>query len=503
MKKVILTILDGYGLSDKVEGNAVKLANTPTLDKIFRDYPHTKIKASGLDVGLPDGQMGNSEVGHTNIGAGRIVYQDLTKINKEIEDKTFYKKEELVKTINYAKKNNQKLHLLGLLSDGGVHSHINHLFAILDLCKILEFDNVYVHAILDGRDTSPTSGITYLEKLEEKLESLNFPSVATIIGRYYAMDRDSRYERIEKAYRLFTLGEGKESQDIASTIKEMYANNITDEFMEPIIVNKDGLIEKDNAIIFYNFRPDRAREITRSFVDKEFTHFERPYLNLYYTCMTEYDATIKGVKIIYPNIDIKNTIGEVVSKNNLTQLRIAETEKYAHVTFFLNGGIETEYKNEDRILVPSPKDVPTYDLKPEMSANQVCEKVLEALDKDYYDLIVLNFANPDMVGHTGNLKAVIKALEVIDSCMSKILSKVLEKDYAMIVTADHGNSECMINPDGSINTAHTTNLVSLALVNYQDVSLKEGRLSDISPTILEILDINKPLEMTGNSLIKK
>ena len=274
MKKVILTILDGYGLSDKVEGNAVKLANTPTLDKIFRDYPHTKIKASGLDVGLPDGQMGNSEVGHTNIGAGRIVYQDLTKINKEIEDKTFYKKEELVKTINYAKKNNQKLHLLGLLSDGGVHSHINHLFAILDLCKILEFNNVYVHAILDGRDTSPTSGITYLEKLEEKLESLNFPSVATIIGRYYAMDRDSRYERIEKTYRLFTLGEGKESQDIASTIKEMYANNITDEFMEPIIVNKDGLIEKDNAIIFYNFRPDRAREITRSFVDKEFTHFD-------------------------------------------------------------------------------------------------------------------------------------------------------------------------------------------------------------------------------------
>lgn len=503
MKKVILTILDGYGLSDKVEGNAVKLANTPTLDKIFRDYPHTKIKASGLDVGLPDGQMGNSEVGHTNIGAGRIVYQDLTKINKEIEDKTFYKKEELVKTINYAKKNNQKLHLLGLLSDGGVHSHINHLFAILDLCKILEFDNVYVHAILDGRDTSPVSGITYLEKLEEKLLNLNFPQVATIIGRYYAMDRDSRYERIEKAYRLFTLGKGSESQDIASTIQEMYTNNITDEFMEPISVNKDGLIDSDDAVIFYNFRPDRAREITRSFVDKDFTYFERSYLNLYYTCMTEYDATIEGVKIIYPNVDIKNTIGEVVSRKGLTQLRIAETEKYAHVTFFLNGGVETEYKNEDRILVPSPKDVPTYDLKPEMSANQVCEKVVEALDKDYYDLIVLNFANPDMVGHTGNLQAVIKALEVIDNCMSKILSKVIEKDYAMIVTADHGNSECMINPDGSINTAHTTNLVPLALVNYQDVSLKEGRLSDISPTILEILDIKKPLEMTGNSLIKK
>ncbi len=502
MKKVILTILDGYGLSEKREGNAVKLANTKTLDKIFKDYPHTTIKASGLDVGLPDGQMGNSEVGHTNIGAGRIVYQDLTKINKEIAEKTFFKKEELIKTINYAKQNNQKLHLMGLLSDGGVHSHINHLFAILDLCKSLEFDKVYVHAILDGRDTSPTMGISYLKKLEEKLNSLQFPNIATVIGRYYAMDRDKRYERIEKAYQLFTSGKGIETNNLTDTIQKMYEKDVTDEFMEPIVVNLDGLIEKNNAIIFYNFRPDRAREITRAFVDKEFTYFNRCYLNIYYTCMTEYDATIKGVNIIYPNESIKNTIGEVVSRNKLKQLRIAETEKYAHVTFFLNGGVETKYSFEDRILVPSPKDVPTYDLKPEMSAREVCDKVLEALDKDCYDLIVLNFANPDMVGHTGKLEAVIKALEVVDSCMEKILKKIFAKDYAMIVTADHGNCECMINDDGSINTAHTTNLVPLALINYQDVSLNEGRLSDISPTILQILDIKKPIEMTGNSLIK-
>ena len=501
MKKVLLTILDGYGLSDKIKGNAVKLANTKTLDKIFEDYPHTTIKASGLDVGLPSGQMGNSEVGHTNIGAGRIVYQELTRINKDIEDKNFFQNEEIIKTINYAKNNNQKLHLMGLLSDGGVHSHINHLFAILDLCHTLDFNNVYVHAILDGRDTSPTSGINYLKELSEKLNSLNFPKLSTIIGRFYAMDRDKRYERVEEAYKLFTNGEGIKTDNFEETIKSMYQDNVTDEFMKGILVNESGLVNKNDAIIFYNFRPDRAREITRSFVDKDFPYFERENLNIYYTCMREYDKTIKDVNIIYKDEEIKNTLGEVVSRNNLKQLRIAETEKYAHVTFFLNGGVETEYKGEDRILVPSPKDVKTYDLKPEMSAREVCEKVLEALDRNYYDLIVLNFANPDMVGHTGNLDAVIKALEVIDSCMEKILAKVLEKDYAMIVTADHGNCECMINDDGSINTAHTTNLVPLALVNYQDVELNPGRLSDISPTILEILDIEKPAQMTGKSLI--
>ena len=503
MKKVILTILDGYGLSEKKEGNAVYLANSKTLDKIFTDYPVTKIKASGIDVGLPEGQMGNSEVGHTNIGAGRIIKEDLTKINEDILNGNFAKKENLVKAITYAKENNKKLHLLGLLSDGGVHSHINHLLAILDLCSKMNFHSVYVHAILDGRDTSPTSGLTFLKTLSEKLQSLSLPNIATVIGRYYAMDRDKRYERVEKAYRLITEGIGEETTDLLGTITKKYQDNITDEFMEPLLYNKDGLIQEEDAIIFYNFRPDRAREITRSFVDKEFSYFKRDYLNIYYTCMTDYDATIKNVSIIYPDEEIKNTIGEVVANNSLKQLRIAETEKYAHVTFFLNGGVETKFMGEDRILIPSPKDVPTYDLKPEMSAYLVCDKVIEALDRNYYDLIVLNFANPDMVGHTGNLEACIKAIETIDKCMEKILDKVLAKDYAMIVTADHGNSECMINDDGTINTSHTTNLVPLSLINYPLKSLKEGRLADISPTILEILDIPKPQEMSGESLIIK
>ncbi len=503
MKKIILTILDGYGLSDKVEGNAVRLARTKTLDKIFNDYPNTKIKASGVDVGLPKGQMGNSEVGHMNIGAGRIIQEDLTKINQDIETEEFFQKENLRKTILYAKENNQKLHLLGLLSDGGVHSNINHLFAILDLCKKLDFNKVYVHAILDGRDTIPTSGINFLEQLMKKLANLNFPDIATVIGRFYAMDRDSRYERIEKAYRLFTEGVGFATTNLLDTIAEKYQANITDEFMEPIINNQDGLVSFKDALIFFNFRSDRAREITRAFIDLEFPYFARKNLNLYYTGMTEYDKTIKNMHVIYEPLAIKNTIGEVVANSNLHQLRIAETEKYAHVTFFFNGGVETKFKGEDRILIPSPKEVKTYDLKPEMSAYLVCDKVLESLDKDYYDLIVLNFANPDMVGHTGNLEACIKAIEAIDKCIEKILAKVLEKDYAMIVTADHGNSERMLNDDLTINTSHTTNLVPLALINYQDVALKEGRLSDISPTILEILNIKKPVEMTGESLIKR
>ncbi len=495
MKKVILTILDGYGLSEEIKGNAVKLANTKTLNHIFRDFPNTTISASGLAVGLPDGQMGNSEVGHMNIGAGRIIYQDLTKINKDIENKTIFKKEELIKTLEYAKKNNKPIHLLGLLSDGGVHSHINHLFAILDFLYQENFSNVFVHPILDGRDTSPTSGINFLKQLDNKLKELNFPSIGTVIGRFYAMDRDNRTERIDEAFYLLTEGKGLKTDNLFNTINDYYNNNITDEFMTPILFNINSLIKKNDAVIFYNFRPDRAREITRKFIESN--------LNLYYTCMTEYDKTIKNVHIIYPPEEIKNTIGEVVSNNNLKQLRIAETEKYAHVTFFLNGGREIEFKNEDRILVPSPKDVKTYDLKPEMSAKIVCQKVLEALDKDYYDLIVLNFANPDMVGHTGNLEAVIKALEVLDQCMEKILNKVLEKDYAMITTADHGNCECMINKDGSINTAHTTNLVPLSLINYNNYPLKSGKLSNISPTILDILDIKKPKEMEEESLIQK
>ena len=503
MRKVLLAILDGYGLRDEEKGNAVKLANTKTLDKIFKSYPHTTIEASGLAVGLPSNQMGNSEVGHTNIGAGRIVYQDLTQINVSIENKTFFQNQELVATINYAKNNNQKLHLMGLLSDGGVHSHIDHLFAILDLCNLMNFHNVYIHAILDGRDTSPTSGINYLQKLEKKLKSLGFGSLATIIGRFYAMDRDKRYERILEAYNLYTNGIGEKCEKYLEKIQKNYYNNITDEFMKPILVNSTGLIEKEDAVIFYNYRPDRAREITRAFIDPEFKEFERPYLNLYYTGMTIYDETLKNIHTIIKNEEIKNTLGEVIANHGLKQLRIAETEKYAHVTFFFNGGVETKYNQEDRILVNSPKDVKTYDLKPEMSAFEVTEKLISALKSNKYDLIILNFANPDMVGHTGNLEATIKAIGTIDNCMEDILKEVLTNDYTMIVKADHGNSECMINPDGSINTAHTTNLVPLSIVNYQEsITLNKGKLSDIAPTILDIMNIEKPVEMTGVSLIK-
>lgn len=503
MKKVILTILDGYGLSSELKGNAIKLANPLTLNKLFTEYPHTTISASGLDVGLPDKQMGNSEVGHMNIGAGRIIYQDLTKINNDIETKNFYKNKTLINTILYAKNNNKKLHLLGLLSDGGVHSHINHLFAILDLCNILEFKNVYVHAILDGRDTDCRGGVNYLKLLINKLEELNLPMISTVIGRFYAMDRDKRYERIKKSYDLMTKGEGLKTENLLATIKEMYYNNITDEFMEPILVNKKGLIEEKDALLFYNYRPDRAREITDAFISSEFDKFSRTYLNLYYTTMTQYDSNFK-VKIIYPNEKIEDTIGEVVSKCGLKQLRIAETEKYAHVTFFLNGGIEEKFKGEDRILVPSPKDVKTYDLKPQMSAYEVSSKVIEVIKKKYYDLIVLNFANPDMVGHTGNLDAAIKAVQTVDECVNDILKEVIDNDYVMLLTADHGNCEKMLNQDGSINTQHTNNLVLLSVINYKnDIKLKSGRLSDISPTILDILGIEKPKLMTGQSLIIK
>lgn len=502
MRKVLLAILDGYGLRDEEKGNAVKLANTKTLDKIFKSYPHTTIEASGLAVGLPSGQMGNSEVGHTNIGAGRIVYQDLTQINVSIENKTFFENQELVATINYAKNNNKKLHLMGLLSDGGVHSHIDHLFAILDLCNLMNFHNVYIHAILDGRDTSPTSGINYLQKLEKKLKSLEFGSLATIIGRFYAMDRDKRYERILEAYNLYTNGIGEKCEKYLEKIQENYYNNITDEFMKPILVNSTGLIEKEDAVIFYNYRPDRAREITRAFIDPEFKEFERPYLNLYYTGMTIYDETLKNIHTIIKNEEIKNTLGEVIANHGLKQLRIAETEKYAHVTFFFNGGEEKQYPGEERILIPSPK-VATYDLQPEMSAIEVTDKVVEAIESQKFDTIILNYANPDMVGHTGVLEAAIKAIETIDKCVERVVTAVEKVNGVLIITADHGNSEQMIDyATGEPHTAHTTNPVPLILVG-KDAKLKEGRLADLAPTMLDILGIEKPKEMTGESLLEK
>ena len=501
MKKILLCIMDGVGLSKDKKNNAVFSANTPNIDRLWNSYPCSALEASGQSVGLPKGQMGNSEVGHTNIGAGRIVYQSLELINSKIKDKSFYNNEEFLSVTNYVKEKKSKLHLIGLLSDGGVHSHINHLFAILDTCKLLDFKDVYIHAILDGRDTSPTSGVKYLSLLQDKLNTLNFGSIATIIGRIYAMDRDNRFERIEKAYNLFTKGIGEKSEKYLEKMENNYYNNVTDEFTEPILVNSKGLIKERDAIIFYNFRPDRAREITRCFIEPDFKEFSRPYLNNYYTGMTLYDEKFKNIHTIYEPIEPTNTLGEVISKHSLKQLRIAETEKYAHVTFFFNGGLETKYENEDRILVDSPRDVKTYDLKPEMSAYLVKDKLIKEIDREYYDLIVLNFANPDMVGHTGNLEAAIKAIEAVDSCMKEVLEHVIKHDYTMLVTADHGNSECMINDDGSINTMHTTNLVPFSIVNYQNVKLKPGKLCDIAPTILDIMGVDKPDEMTGESLI--
>ena len=501
MKKVILTILDGLGLREEYQGNAFLQANCQNILKIWNHYPTTSLSASGLDVGLPDGQMGNSEVGHMNIGAGRIVYQDLTRINKDIESKKFFKNQTLIDTLLYAKENSKKLHLLGLLSDGGVHSHINHLFALLELCQQLEIKDVFIHVILDGRDTNPTGGEKYLKALQNKLNNIKIGKIATITGRFYTMDRDNRYERIKVSYEAMTKGLGNVTSDYLTLLKEFYQKGITDEFVEPIIVTKDGLIEKEDAIIFYNYRPDRAREITKAFIQEDFKEFERDYLKLYYTTMTEYDKNF-SVNLVYPKDNIQKTIGDVVSSHGLKQLRIAETEKYAHVTFFLNGGVETKYEGETRILVPSPKDVKTYDLKPEMSANEVTDEVLKAIESEKYDFIVLNFANPDMVGHTGNLEACIKALEVVDSCVKKIIKAATLHDYVMLVTADHGNCECMINDDGTVNTSHTTNLVPFSVIGL-DAYLKEGRLSDIAPTILEILEIEKPKEMTGESLIEK
>lgn len=501
MKKVILTILDGLGLRNEYHGNAFLEAKCQNILNILNNYPTTTLKASGLDVGLPDGQMGNSEVGHMNIGAGRIIYQDLTRINKDIEEGTFFHNQVLLDTLLYAKKNNKKLHLLGLLSDGGVHSHINHLLALLDLCFKLELKNVFVHVILDGRDTSPKSGIEYLKILALKQHELNNFQIATITGRFYTMDRDLRYDRIKVAYDAMTKGIGTYSSDYLKIIEESYLNQITDEFIEPIIVTSNGLIEKEDALIFYNYRPDRAREITNAFIKEDFCEFDRDFLNLYYTTMTEYDKSF-DVNLIYPKTGIQNTLGEIISKYNLKQLRIAETEKYAHVTFFLNGGVENKYKGEERILIPSPKDVKTYDLKPEMSANLVCHEVLKAIASKDYDLIVLNFANPDMVGHTGNYEACKKALQVVDNCIGQILEEVKRNDYIMLLTADHGNCEYMINDDGTPNTSHTTNLVPFSIIGL-DTNLKPGRLSDITPTILDILEIEKPSDMTGISLIQK
>ena len=505
-KTTMLMILDGFGINEKEEGNAVKMANIPNLTKIFKQYPNTIIHTSGLDVGLPEAQMGNSEVGHTNIGSGRIVYQELTRITKSIEDGDFFSIPEFVDAINNCKKNNTKLHIMGLLSDGGVHSHQRHLYALLELAKRKDFEDVYIHCFLDGRDTPPASAENYLVELENKIKEKGVGRIATIMGRFYAMDRDKRWERIEKAYDAMVKGEGEKYTSVSAAIEDSYQKEIFDEFVLPtVICNNDAPIAKiseNDSVIFFNFRPDRAREITRAIVDENFDGFEREYFKTNFVTFTNYDDTIENVSIAFKKDEIKNTFGEYISKKGLTQLRIAETEKYAHVTFFFNGGEEKQYPGEDRILVPSPK-VETYDMKPEMSALEVTDKVVDAINSRKYDSIILNYANPDMVGHTGNIEATIKALEVLDGCVQRVVDAIENNDDMLLITADHGNAEQMIDyKTGELHTAHTTNPVPLALIG-KEAKLKEGRLADLAPTMLDLMGLEKPQEMTGESLIEE
>lgn len=505
-KPTVLVILDGYGLNDNQRGNAIKLANTPNLDSLFEKYPNTIIHASGLDVGLPEGQMGNSEVGHLNIGAGRIVYQELTRISKSITDGDFYKNNTLIKAIENVKDNNSSLHLCGLLSDGGVHSHSTHLYALMELAKIYKVKNVYIHGFLDGRDVPPSSAIKYIQELEERIKQIGVGKIATISGRYYAMDRDNRWERTKLAYDALTLGIGEYANSGVEAVEQSYKENMVDEFVKPTVILENGnpvtTISDNDSVIMFNFRPDRARQITRAFVDSNFIGFDRPiFPKLYYVCMTQYDASMPNVSVAFPPQKLENTLGQYIADLGLNQLRIAETEKYAHVTFFFNGGVEDANRNETRILIPSPK-VATYDLKPEMSAYEVTDRLIEELDKDLYDLIIVNYANCDMVGHTGYLDAAIRAVEAVDFCIGKLVAKILDKDGQILITADHGNSEEMLDSKGNIITAHSTNPVPAILINSsEEYFIGEGRLADIAPTILHLMGLPKPKEMTGNSLI--
>ena len=506
-KLTMLMILDGFGENPNNEGNAVNLAKKPNIDKLRKICPVSHIDASGAAVGLPDGQMGNSEVGHTNIGAGRIVYQKLTKITKSIEDGDFFSIPEFTEAIENVKKNNSKLHIMGLLSDGGVHSHQRHLYGLLELAKRKGLDNnVFIHAFMDGRDTLPASGEGYIQELQEKMKEKGVGKIASISGRYYAMDRDKRWDRVEKAYNALVKGEGVLAKDPIQAIEESYQQEIFDEFVVPTVItdaNDQPLakIESGDSVIFFNFRPDRARQLTRAIVDDKFDGFKTDKLDIDFVCMTEYDDTMPNVKIAFKPEELTNTFGEVVSKLGKKQLRIAETEKYAHVTFFFNGGREEPYPGEDRILVNSPK-VATYDLQPEMSAYEVTEKVIEAINSEKYDTIVLNFANTDMVGHTGNIDAAIKAVEAVDKCVGEIVEAVQKQNGVLLITADHGNAEQMIDyQTGEPLTSHTTNLVPLILVGMENVELKDGRLCDLTPTMLDIMEEQKPKEMTGESLL--
>ena len=494
-----LIIMDGYGLRSTDSGNAVTHAATPVLDNLFATCAHTTLSASGLDVGLPEGQMGNSEVGHTNIGGGRVVYQDLPRITRSIEDGTFFDNEAYVAAMDAALKNGTNLHLYGLLSDGGVHSHNTHLWALLKMAKIRGLDRVYIHAFLDGRDVSPTSGKDFVAETVAKCKEIGVGKIATVMGRYYAMDRDKRWDRLEMAYDAMVYGRGIMNEDPVDAVARSYANNVTDEFVEPVVCDENGVIGDNDSIIFFNFRPDRAREITRVFVDPDFDGFNREFFPLTYVCTTEYDATMPNVLVAFPRQRVANGLGEYLSSAGLTQLRIAETEKYAHVTFFFNGGVEDVFAGEDRVLVASPK-VATYDLQPEMSAIEVADKCVERIESGEYDVIILNFANCDMVGHTGVYDAAVKAVETVDECVGRVVKATRDMGGIAMITADHGNAEEMSKEDGSPMTAHTTNLVPFILVGA-DVKLHEGRLADIAPTILDIMGLACPEEMTGKSLI--
>lgn len=500
-KPLILMILDGFGIAPEY-GNAIMAAKKPNLDRLFRENPLTQIGASGLNVGLPNGQMGNSEVGHTNIGAGRIVYQELTRITKEIEDGDFYKNPALIKAVAAAKAKGTALHLIGLLSDGGVHSHNGHLYALLELAKQNGLSKVYVHALLDGRDVPPSSGKGFVEDCLAKMQEIGVGEIATVAGRYYAMDRDNRWERVSKAYNAMVLGEGVQNPDPVAAVAKSYEDGVTDEFVVPVVCGPEGRISADDSVIFFNFRPDRARELTRAFVDPDFTGFERAkgFFPLTYVCMTQYDATMPNVDVAFHPQSLKNTLGEYLSNLGMTQLRIAETEKYAHVTFFFNGGVETVYPGEDRVLIHSPK-VATYDLQPEMSAYAVTDALVEKIDSGMYDVIILNFANCDMVGHTGIFDAAKAAVEAVDICVGRVVDAIERMHGTAIITADHGNAEKMYEEDGSPFTAHTTNPVPFCVVGYPCKLRENGKLADIAPTMLKILGLPQPAEMTGESII--
>ena len=506
MKPVMLCIMDGFGCRDDARANAIDTARTPNLDKLFAAYPHTQIGASGMDVGLPDGQMGNSEVGHTNIGAGRVVYQELTRITKAIRDGEFFENDVLKSAMENAKKPGAALHLYGLLSDGGVHSHNTHLYGLLEMAKREGVENVFIHCFMDGRDTPPASGKDYVKELMAKCEEIGVGKIATICGRYYAMDRDNRWDRVQKAYNALVLGEGETAACGVCAMQNSYDAGNTDEFVLPTVIEGTGRIKAGDSVVFFNFRPDRAREITRTLVDPEFNGFERSFFPLNYVCFTQYDATMPNVEVAFKPQSLKNTLGEYLAACGKTQLRIAETEKYAHVTFFFNGGVEAPNANEDRVLIASPK-VTTYDLKPDMSANEVCDKAVELIGEGKYDVMILNFANCDMVGHTGIMAAAQEAVKTVDACVGKVVDAVLATGGAALITADHGNADMMVDPaTGEAFTAHTTNKVPFILVDptRKDAKLREdGCLADLAPTLLELLGLEQPAEMSGKSLIAK